>query len=970
MDLKQRKLNKSEWDSIEISVSDNELSVLKLIISGFHDVTTRINKNNSIFTYLKIEFSEKMEDYIYNRYLRNRGDLIENKLLELDPKYKKMKIDVNIKPNSSDRVRLERFDEETIKNNDIYEILLMTHIEHLLNAKNLMETKSNDKQKNKKLFHFHYYTLYKLIRNNIIRLNRHIVNLTKIVIDKYADEIEKSIVIENAVEFIEKNENLLKYSDLVLYEHQKEIFTIIKRQRPKLILYMAPTGTGKTLTPIALSEHKKVIFVCAARHVGLALARAAISVNKKIAFAFGCSSASDIRLHYFAAKEFTKNKRTGGIKKVDNSVGDNVEIIVSDIKSYLPAMYYMLAFFKPNDICTYWDEPTITMDYDEHEFHKTIKKNWKNNVIPTVVLSSATLPKENELTHTIPDFLNKFPGAEICNIVSHDCKKSIPIINKDGFVVLPHYLSNNYEEILTIANHCKNYLTLLRYFDLKEVVEFITFTNKNNYANKKMILDRHFEDLDSINMKNIKVYYVEMLRNINQLNWQAIYTNFQQSRRPRVLENQNIDAKGNRIYKSRSLGPGVSSTYSNSLAGAPISRVASEQITSSRISEPLPQGTSGVYVTTKDAYTLTDGPTIFISNEIEKIAKFCVQQANIPGVVMDEIMNKIEYNNVINKKIYDIEVELEDIKEAIEKKVKNSVNEFHDGHQVKGRTKSNKDPKKLSKDIPDDLQNKGTINKMTQEINSLRTLIKKASLNDTFVPNKKQHLEKWAPDMNVQNAFTSSIDEQVVSDIMALNGVENLWKLLLMMGIGVFINHDNITYTEIMKKLTDEQKLYMIIASSDYIYGTNYQFCHGFLSKDLVLTQEKVIQAMGRIGRNNVQQTYTIRFRDDSQIAKLFTSETEKPEVRNMNILFNSECVKYENGEYIEVTEEIDDIINDDVIERFKQYDEYESEDENEDESEDESEYSNDREHKLEQTSNPDVKEEEFIPENWDDDEA
>ena len=62
------------------------------------------------------------------------------------------------------------------------------------------------------------------------------------------------------------------------------------------------------------------------------------------------------------------------------------------------------------------------------------RKNWKNNIIPTVVLSSATLPKENELPETIPDFLNKFPGAEICNIVSHDCKKSIPIINKNGFV--------------------------------------------------------------------------------------------------------------------------------------------------------------------------------------------------------------------------------------------------------------------------------------------------------------------------------------------------------------------------------------------------------------------------------------------------------------------------------------------------------------------------------------------------------
>lgn len=944
MDLKQRKLNKSEWDSIEIPVSESELSILNLIIAGYHDVTTRINKNNSIFTFLKIEYSEKMEDYIYNRFLRKRADAIELKIKEFDENYRFMKIDTNIKPNSSDRVRLERFDDETIKKNDIYENLLMEHMEKLLLARKFMNN-----QQNTKLFHFHYYTIYKLIRNNILRLNRHIKNLVNIILNKFEDIIEKSIIIENAVEFIEKNESLLKYSDLVLYEHQKEIFTLIKNDSlikfnnliktpsPKLILYMAPTGTGKTLTPIALSENKKIIFVCAARHVGLALARAAISVNKKIAFAFGCSSADDIRLHYFAAKEFSRNRRTGGIGKVDNSVGDNVQIIICDIRSYLPAMYYMLAFFPANEIVTYWDEPTITMDYDEHEFHSTIRNNWKKNCIPTLVLSSATLPKESELTETIPDFLNKFPNAEICNIVSHDCKKSIPIINKDGFVVLPHYLNESYEKTLEIANHCKDYLTLLRYFDLKEVVEFISFINRNNYANNRIHLDRHFEDLDSINMKNIKIYYVEMLRNINPSNWQLIYSNFKQNRIPRILENSNIDTKGNKIQKVRSLGPGISSTSHNYLAGTPISRLASEQISRTRQHESVVlQGTSGVYVTTKDAYTLTDGPTIFISNDIEKIAKFCLQQANIPSAVMEEITKKIEYNNVINEQIHEIEVNLDIIKEEIEAKVKNSVNSFHGGQRITGRTKSNKDPKKLSKELPDELKNKGALNKMTEKVNCLRAMIKRASLNDAFVPNKRSHLDKWAPNNNISNAFTSSIDEQVVCDIMALNGVDNLWKVLLMMGIGVFINHENITYTEIMKKLADEQKLYMIIASSDYIYGTNYQFCHGFLSKDLDLTQEKIIQAMGRIGRNNIQQTYTIRFRDDEQILKLFTSDTEKPEVRNMNILFNTIKVKYENGNYVELPEETEDNIIQHYEEEYEPYENETFEDTNSDEEDEE----------------------------------
>ena len=880
MDLKQRKLNRSEWNSIEVSVSKAETDILHMIIKGYHDVNIKINNNNSIFTFLKIEYSEKMEDYIYNKYLRERSDKIENELKTIKLEYKKMKIDSETKLNSADKVRLERFDENSLKKNDIYEYTLLIHMEKIV---------YDNKNGNKKGFHLHYFTLYKLIRNNIVKLNRHIKELVNRLLFVFENDINKLEIIENGVELIEKNEHLLRYSDLTLYEHQKDIFTACKNPNPKLVLYMAPTGTGKTLTPIALSEQNKIIFVCAARHVGLALARAAISVNKKIAFAFGCASADDIRLHYFAAKEFTKNKRTGGIGKVDNSVGDNVEIMICDIKSYLPAMYYMLAFFKSNTIITYWDEPTITLDYDEHEFHSTIRKIWKKNCIPNVVLSSATLPKQNELTETVPDFLNKFPGAEICNIVSHDCKKSIPIINKDGLVVLPHYLHSDYNNILIVAKHCNNYLTLLRYFDLKEVVHFITYTLANNYGNAKTNLDRHFETLDDINMKNIKMYYVYLLQNIIRDKWDDIYNHFKETRCPRILENNTIDPKGNKICNE----------------------------TTQLKTQLHSNGTSGVYVTTKDAYTLTDGPTIFISNDIEKIARFCIQQANIPSVVMEDIMKKIEYNNIINEKLHLLESELDIIKDAADKKVKNEVSEFHGGQKVTGRNKSNKDPKKMSKDIPAEFENKGALSKLVQEITSLRMMIKSAALNDTFIPNRKMHLEKWAEGITPTSSFTSNIDEKFVSDIMALKGVDNSWKVLLMMGIGVFINHENITYTEIMKQLADEQKLFMIIATSDYIYGTNYQFCHGFLSKDLNLTQEKIIQAMGRIGRNNVQQTYTVRFRDDEQILKLFTSETDKPEIINMNRLFNSRKVVWQNNEYNEIPDDIEDDAGTTPLEMF-----------------------------------------------------
>jgi hypothetical protein len=893
MDLNQRRLTKMEWDSIEIPVLQDEKNVLDMIIAGYQNVNIRINKHDSLICYLKIDYSEKMEDYLFNKYFRSNIDEIEKNLRTIIPTYRNINLDTIVKLNSVDKIRLERNSENNIKNVDIYEFVLIKCAEKMVTYK----MKNTDKKMN-----YYYYSLYKLLQNNVEKMNRHVVSFCKNLIECWKDDVSMSLIIENAVDFIEKNENLLKYSDLTLYQHQKDIFTMCKNPNPKLILYMAPTGTGKTLTPLALSEGSRIIFVCAARHVGLALARAAISVNKKIAFAFGCSSADDIRLHYFAAKEYTKNKRSGGIGKVDNSVGDDVEMIICDIKSYLPAMFYMLAFNPKEKIIMYWDEPTITLDYQQHDFHKIIKSNWKNNLIPNVVLSSATLPKLHELNETISDFRNKFDDSEIYNIVSHDCKKSIPIINKDGFVVLPHYLHKEYNDILSAANHCEEHLTLLRYFDLDEICQFVSYVLKINAANPKMNIERHFESFDEIDMKNIKMYYVKLLKNIRVDSWETIYNHFIENRTPKILSNETVDTNGNKIVKSRSIGPGVLASNVDGLNGSKITRLQSEIVVNNttpvRITPKI--GTSGVYVSTKDAYTLTDGPTIFISNDIEKISKFCIQQANIPALVMDDIMKKIEYNNVINDRLHNLENDLDHINEKSEQNAKNDVSG--------SRLKSTKNIRKFNREGPEDDErsSRSEIKRITEEINTLRSMVKSAVLNDAFVPNKPLHLSKWASGLDVSRAFTSDVDEATVNDIMMLNGIENSWKVLLMMGIGVFINHPNISYTEIMKRLADSQKLYMIVASSDYIYGTNYQFCHGFLSKDLDLTQEKIIQAMGRIGRNNVQQNYTVRFRDDTQILKLFTSETEKPEIINMNILFNSNTLVWDGTNYQTIEEEED----------------------------------------------------------------
>ena len=892
MDFKQRKLTKSEWESIEVPVSADEIEILNLINDGYSNVNIKYNKTNSLFTFLKIEYSESIEDYLYNKYFAE-------KLNELIKKYKadyiQIKVNTTITIKKAEIIRMQKNTIETLKTSNIYENLLIEHVEQILKYKNTNNSK----------WQFHYFTLYKLSKFNIVKINRHILDIVKKLLDELEEYINIPNIIENAVKYIEKNQDLLSHSDMTLYEHQKEVFTISKTIGPKLVLYIAPTGTGKTLSPIGLSQSHRIIFVCAARHVGLALAKAAISVNKKVAFAFGCASSEEIRLHYFSAKEYTKNWKSGGIWKVDNTIGDKVEIMICDIKSYLPAMYYMLSFNNKENIITYWDEPTITLDYPTHEFHEIIQKNWSENLIPNMILSSATLPKLHELPDTTNDFIAKFPGAQIHNVISHDCKKSIPILNKDGYVILPHNMDENYENILQIVSHCENYLTLLRYFDLNEVVKFITYVNSTTFIQNTAKIQRHFGSLDEVNMINIKLYYLKLLKNIKQGTWGAIYITIKSMRQKKIPTNDYIDATGNPLRKTSSIGPGVqlpsinkNTNIMNALDGKSIVRTHSvfDNISSantsanrctngsnsmsvtnvSSVTSAVTSNTNtntgnfAVYMTTKDAYTLTDGPTIYLASNVEKIAKFCIQQANIPVKVMDDILEKIEFNNTVNDRIARLEHDKEDL-------IQKTMDET--GKSESGDKKN----KKL-----DRITEKVDTSKIQTELNTLYSLIKVANLNETFSPNKHSHLKKWAEPLNIKNAFTSDIDETIITKIMLLNNVENSWKVLLLMGIGVFTNHENIDYTEIMKELANQQKLYMIIASSDYIYGTNYQFCHGYLSKDMDLTQEKIIQAIGRIGRNKIQQDYTVRFRDDEQIIKLFTENADKPEIMNMNRLFNS----------------------------------------------------------------------------------
>jgi hypothetical protein len=519
----------------------------------------------------------------------------------------------------------------------------------------------------------------------------------------------------------------------------------------------------------------------------------------------------------------------------------------------------MMAFHPLDQLLMYWDEPTISLDYADHELHPIIHRNWSGNLIPNVVLSSATLPREDEIVDVIQDFKVKFHdnGAEVYSVVSHDFKKSIPIVNQNGFIELPHYMfGDNYECVLDCVEHCKTYKTLMRYFDLREILRFIGLVTKrinipvdesgdddsdddsddsdgeenatkleddpDTDDNRGLVLtsqrylpENIFGDISEITMTSIKEYYLLILENIRPKYWARIYETLSDARKQKF--------------------------------------------------------TSVVNLSTSDACTLTDGPTIYLTDNVDKVAAFMLQIAKIPTVVMGDIMETIDFNTHI----------LEEISKT-EKLIKDLEGESKDSGGGGGD-----DDKKTRKFTSDTRVNPET-DRLHIKVAELKKSVKYTALNELFVPNRLEHLKRWTTRTAISNEFTSFVEDEIVGQIMLLN-VASHWKLLLLMGIGAITNATDQKYTDIMKTLAKHQKLYLIITATDYIYGTNYQFCHGYIGKDLEgMSQEKAIQSMGRIGRGAIQQDYTIRVRHDAILRHIFTAlrSSEKPEVCAMNRLF------------------------------------------------------------------------------------
>lgn len=827
--LKQDKLTREEWNNLEKPINnEKEKVILKMIDNGYNEPNIVVKQHNCLQYYLKI--NNRFDDLVYEVLLKekfhkiNKNNIFNIQAAHHNNNYKKNK---NINLSKGDKIKLEsslnKFKNMRKDNNSIIiiEFLMMELLKSL--SKILIK---EDEPENHKSYSISLYNLYKYNEFFHDDLNQIFKQNVEVILQKYIQNLSYKKVLKSISKYVEHNDvNNFKY--LELYQHQKDIYDIFKSHvEPKFIWYCAPTSSGKTLTPIGLTNEYKVLFMCASKHIGLGLAKSAYYCNKKIGFAFGCKNMEDIRLNFNSINKFTIMKN--GYKKPDHSDGTKVEMMICDLMSFEIAMIYMKAFHPLDKIVLFWDEPTIGLDNEDHYLHEVIKQNWKLNIIPNVVFSCATLPKQNEITNIVENFHSKFENAYFKYMDVCDQFSNVMIYDEYSNVIMPHSYFKNVEKMKDFLNYqgTKYY----KFYNCNHCAKFILFYHEKF---NKTYLNEMFHDLKHINMNYIKECYINIFLSIdNQDTWTDIYESYH-NKYPLYNETN----KDNTI----DIGPEL---------------------------------------TTKSASSLTNGPTLYISNQLENISKFLLMKNNINKEILKSIMEKIEYNNKIDEILVQKQKDYED-----------KTEKYKENDNVMSSMR-----------LPNDIL------ELHREIETLQGNIKSLSLDRKYIPNTKTHYELWNKNRVLEysesDVYCSCINDETINSISQLATLHHVYKILLLMGIGVFTynkldsepnqhfseethNLENNDYVEIMKYLAENKELYLILAHSDYIYGTNYQFSHCYLGKDMkALSQEKIIQCIGRIGRQDKNKHFSFRFRCEEQINTFYSIPSLNIEAQNMNKLF------------------------------------------------------------------------------------
>ena len=166
MDLIQRKLSQSEWNSIEVRSTPEELNVLLLIQKGYTNPQYVVNHLQSIHTVVKMAYTDPIELYIFQKYFEGPISKLKLSIDRVDISSPKLK--------KADLIRLETVDRQiTQVKEQVFEFILLKICQEIVASKTIVDT------------HTSYYSLNHMFKLTIHQPNRYVLGFVRKVLEKY-----------------------------------------------------------------------------------------------------------------------------------------------------------------------------------------------------------------------------------------------------------------------------------------------------------------------------------------------------------------------------------------------------------------------------------------------------------------------------------------------------------------------------------------------------------------------------------------------------------------------------------------------------------------------------------------------------------------------------------------------------------------------------------------------------------------
>ena len=154
VDLTQRKLTKAEWTNLEVKLNEDELDILKMLVAAYYDINYSINKTHSLITFIKTEFSEKMEEYLFIKYFQ---EFIAKMIKKFSLDFKMPTVSSS-KVKKVDIIRISNVEQNLMTNKEIiFKFIILQMCDYMLRA---YKKKDNN-------WLFHYYTILTISKYNI-----------------------------------------------------------------------------------------------------------------------------------------------------------------------------------------------------------------------------------------------------------------------------------------------------------------------------------------------------------------------------------------------------------------------------------------------------------------------------------------------------------------------------------------------------------------------------------------------------------------------------------------------------------------------------------------------------------------------------------------------------------------------------------------------------------------------------------